>query len=419
MMTSVRERSGLVLFFLAVLVGSAAAMRADEVERMLTPLTVTAVIAIVIGEQMPMQISQRVIAPLTMAPALGLILAPIHPGPHTLSASTVLAVVWLSILVGGLIARLRGSLVIEGSMGARLLGLAVTAVLARGVVIDGQNLVDKAFEAGTSPGLGAVGLLGAAVAGGLTERILENLMRLGDGKSPVAVVSAEIGPLAGISAASVSTGPVIAVASQVVDWAAIPLFLIPVLLTYISVRRVVGIRQAFDQSLLAMSHLSELNDLTRRGHARRVADLAVAIGREMNVDVMTLRDLESTALLHDVGQLGLDQPLRGGATIHASVAEQEQMMRATLQVIGDSPQLAPLIPLLDQVRTPFRQTREFGEHIPLTSRIVRVANAWDDITEGARSGPVRNVALERIQLGLGYDYDPEVVAALERVVAAS
>ena len=49
---------------------------------------------------------------------------------------------------------------------------------------------------------------------------------------------------------------------------------------------------------------------------------------------------------------------------------------------------------------------------------MRVANAWDDITEGARSPRAQEVALERLHLGLGYDYDPEVVAALERTLSA-
>ena len=72
-----RLRPGLTLFGVAVLLGSMAAVQADITEPMVTPFAVAAVFAIVIGEQVPMQFSQRVIAPLTTAPALGLILAPL------------------------------------------------------------------------------------------------------------------------------------------------------------------------------------------------------------------------------------------------------------------------------------------------------------------------------------------------------
>ena len=101
-----RLRPGLTLFGVAVLLGSMAAVQADITEPMVTPFAVAAVFAIVIGEQVPMQFSQRVIAPLTTAPALGLILAPLGAASGEVpSAWTVLAVIWLSILVGGLVAR--------------------------------------------------------------------------------------------------------------------------------------------------------------------------------------------------------------------------------------------------------------------------------------------------------------------------
>lgn len=418
-MAAVGRRPGLVLFAVAVLLGSVAALRADVTEEQIRPLTVVALVAIVLGEQLPMRISGRVIAPLTTAPALGFILTPLAANGVRPSAWTVLAVVWLCILLGGLIARLRGLSVVEGSLGSRFLGMAVTTLIARGIVTDGQTLVEWAFDAQTHAALGALGLLLAALAGGLVERVLDNLVAwIGQRGSFAHIVAAEVGPLAGISMATVATGPLIALASPVLDWAATPLLILPVLLSYLSVQRVVATRQAMEEAVIALSRFSEITELTRAGHVQRVADLSVSIGREMAVDVAMLRDIERTALLHDVGQLGLDEPLRTGATIHASTSEEAVMARSVKRVIAGTPQLAELTPYLDQVRTPFRRAREFGERIPLPSRIVRVANAWDDITEGAVSSRARAVALERLHLGLGYDYDPEVVAALERALSA-
>jgi hypothetical protein len=418
-MSGLVQRPGLILFCLAILIGSVAALWADVTPEMVTAASVVAIIAIVLGEQLPLRIAGRVIAPLTTAPALGLILSPLSFGGEAPSAWTVLAVVWLSILAGGLVARARGLSVVEGSLGSRFLGMVVTTLLARGIVSDGQTLVEWAFDERTHSALGALGLLVAAVVGGLVERGLDNVVvwvtERGGWRH---VVAAEVGPLAGISAATVATGPLIALASPVLDWAATPLLTLPVLLSYLSVQRVVTTRQALEEAVVALSRFSEITGLTRVGHVQRVADLSVAIGREMGADVVTLRAIERTALLHDVGQLGLREQLRGGATIHASTAEEATMARSVARVIAGTPQLAELTPYLDQVRTPFRRTREFGEHIPLPSRIVRVANAWDDITEGAVSARAQAVALERLHLGLGYDYDPEVVTALERAVAS-
>ena len=54
--------------------------------------------------------------------------------------------------------------------------------------------------------------------------------------------------------------------------------------------------------------------------------------------------------------------------------------------------------------------------IPLESRIIKAANAYDDLVGEERS-PARSLeALERIHLGLAYEYDPRVVASLARVI---
>lgn len=409
-------RSGLILFVIAILIGSVAAIKADLSAGVLTPFTAVAVLAIVIGEQVPFVVAGRAIAPLTTAPALGLVLS--AASGRVIDGWTVLAVVWLSILVGGLLVRARGGSVVEGSLGARFLGMAVTTFLAHAPSFHGDNLVEWTFDPAHSPSMGAFGMLAAALAGGIVERVLETLVLWLGEKQPLGrVLTVEVGPLAGIGGATITTGPLIALASPFLDWAAIPLVSIPVVLTYVAVRRVIGIRDALEQSMLAMSRLSEVAGLTRPGHSQRVARLAVAIGRVLEMDIVALRLVERTALLHDLGQLGLEVPLRGGATIHATAREEAQIASSARRLVAETPQLDELLPLLDQVRTPFRRTREFGEQIPIAARIVRVANAWDDITEGARSPRAQAVALERLHLGLGYDYDPKVVAALEQAVA--
>ena len=61
---------------------------------------------------------------------------------------------------------------------------------------------------------------------------------------------------------------------------------------------------------------------------------------------------------------------------------------------------------------PYRQVRELGEEVPVASRIIKVANAFDDLTGGSGDPHDIRAANERIHLGLGYQYDPEVVQAL-------
>ncbi len=414
-----RARPGLILFGVAVLLGSVMTLRADVTGEVVTPFVIAAVVAMVLGEQLPMRLSQRTIAPLTTAPALGLIVAPLSFGGEPPSVATVLAIVWLSILVGGIISRLRGHSVVEGSLGARFIGMAVTAWLARGHTVDGQTLCARVFADDIAPEAAALVLLLVAAAGGLVERILETLVAWPSvGGRWIDFVAQEAGPLAGIFAATISSAPLIALSYPIIGWAAIPLFVLPVLLTHIAVRRLIGIRRALGESTEALSRLTEVAGRTRPGHVGRVVEISVQLGEVMGVDKETLRQVRYTALLHDLGQLGLTEALEDGVTLHSSTEAQEEIARGATWILRESDRLADVLPFIDQVRTPFRQSREFGESIPLASRIVRVANAWDDITEGSRAPRSRQVALERLHLGLGYDYDPEVVAALESTITA-
>uniref|UniRef100_UPI001C701C87 HD-GYP domain-containing protein n=1 Tax=Raoultella terrigena TaxID=577 RepID=UPI001C701C87 len=312
-----------------------------------------------------------------------------------------------------------GGQLVEGPLAARFLGMALTAVLARDVSIGDPTVVEWAFADGTRRSLAVFALLAVAAVGGVFESVLEKaILWLDEGGTLLGMVTDEIRPLAGVAAATASAGPLIAVAHPVLDWVAIPLLLLPVLMMYLAVQWVQDSRCDLEESIAAMSRLPEVNGFSRTGHGRRVADIALRIANVMDLDTETCQRIERTALLHDVGHLGLPEPLPGGRTLNASARTQEQIAETTVRIVGSAPMFEELLPLLDQVRTPFRQSREFGERIPLESRIVRVANAWDDVTEGARSPRARQVALERLHLGLGYEYDPDVVAALEQVFVA-
>jgi putative nucleotidyltransferase with HDIG domain len=62
------------------------------------------------------------------------------------------------------------------------------------------------------------------------------------------------------------------------------------------------LRRAFLQTVELATRLSEMRDPYTAGHERRVADIAVAIGREMGLDENRLLGLRIGGLLHDVGK---------------------------------------------------------------------------------------------------------------------
>ncbi|QNN48482.1 hypothetical protein H9L10_09045 [Phycicoccus endophyticus] len=140
------------------------------------------------------------------------------------------------------------------------------------------------------------------------------------------------------------------------------------------------------------------------------------IGRVMGLGERQLRDLEYAALLHDLGQISLLDPIPDGATVLAAPADQRDIAAEGGRIIRRAEILDDVARYVEGQTTPYRMVRELGEDVPMASRIIKCTNAFDDITGGSMD-PVRvEAAMERIHLGLGYEYDPEVVDALAKVL---
>ena len=100
-------------------------------------------------------------------------------------------------------------------------------------------------------------------------------------------------------------------------------------------------------------------------------------------------------------------------TVMAAPADQQRIARDGAEIVRTTGVLDNVASILEAQTTPYRQVREFGQDLPMASRIIKVANAYDDLC-GTRGDDDR--AMERIHLGLGYEYDPQVVDSLTRVL---
>ena len=141
------------------------------------------------------------------------------------------------------------------------------------------------------------------------------------------------------------------------------------------------------------------------------------MGHQLGMSERDVLDLEYSALLHDIGQVSLAEPIPGGATLLAAPADQRRIAHDGAEIVRQTGVLEKVAVILEAQTTSYRQVRELGEDLPLASRIIKVCNAYDDMA-GDNPDPARRItAMERINLGLGYEYDPRVVDALVRVLA--
>ncbi|QEU91932.1 HD-GYP domain-containing protein [Streptomyces kanamyceticus] len=223
----------------------------------------------------------------------------------------------------------------------------------------------------------------------------------------------ELRAMLGIGSAVCATGAVMALAVAVAGLWALPVFSVPLLLTQLSFRRYAAVRATYRQTIASLARATEIAGYTPQGHARRVAGLSRAVGRDLGLSEPDLVVLEHAALMHDIGQLSLVDPVPAGAT--AALPETEQRRIALLggAVVRQTGVDSAVAVVVERQADPYRDQ-------PLTARIVRTANAYDEMARGegprgSLDGPLR--ALERLRLATGRDYQAEVVESLARVLS--
>lgn len=155
------------------------------------------------------------------------------------------------------------------------------------------------------------------------------------------------------------------------------------------------IRRGYTQTIEALAHAAELDRPDDTGHARRVADLAVSVGRQMGLASDELEKIGYAALLHDIGRIGYEQP----------EADVEHPDRGAEIVSG--------IPFLEGVGPLIRHHRSTeGTDVPRGAMVVGVCCRYDRLRKSQGARP----ALEVLAAD-EHGYRRSVVDVLARTVA--
>jgi hypothetical protein len=187
------------------------------------------------------------------------------------------------------------------------------------------------------------------------------------------------------------------------------LFCIPLLAAWYSFELLASTRRGFRQTVSALGTAPELGGLVRPGHVERVATMAVALGEELELSASDLEHLETAALLHHLGAVCLDEPTDGASHDPAEVARSGAAMLRASPALAPAGDIVAAEPLLH--RPPGTAA---AMPAALEGQVLKVASAFDELTEGADEHAAW--AVEALYTGPGYVYDGRVLGALERVL---
>lgn len=169
-----------------------------------------------------------------------------------------------------------------------------------------------------------------------------------------------------------------------------------------------------------LSTLIESRRQYHRGHAKNVAEISVYIAEKMGLSDNETRDIKIASLLHEIGKFGISDEL--AMKNPKEHTEQERDILSQHPVTGAS--LLSEYPGFEGISHIIRHCHEWldgtgvpdrlkGDDIPIGSRIITVANLYDNIVNRSRDGTVKK-AFSLIEEGIGTRYDASVAHCLRR-----
>lgn len=194
------------------------------------------------------------------------------------------------------------------------------------------------------------------------------------------------------------------------EWWALPISLLPYSFAHLAFKRFQQTKVTYKQTIRALARIPEVSGLGIDGHADRTTELASAVAKEIGLGPVQVEDVEYAGLMHDIGRVSLNEPqiLRMGYS-------NEDIARWSSEIIAESPYLSRVA---DHVRHQYESYRKPGEQtdpeVSMVSRIIKVAAAYDWQVHQDHLSPLQ--ALENLHAGVAYEYDPEVVASLRRLL---
>lgn len=183
------------------------------------------------------------------------------------------------------------------------------------------------------------------------------------------------------------------------------------------------LQRATNDMIRAFLHALDLHTSGERSHAMRVAVLATATGHELGLAGDDLLHLRWAAELHDVGKIGIDSALlkRSGPLSDDEMRSLRLHSLLAERVLESMDWLGPAITLIRHHHERW-DGRGYpdgleGTAIPLGSRIIAVAEAFDAMTAGhaTRERWTEEEACRELRACSGSQFDPTVVAAFCRI----
>lgn len=182
--------------------------------------------------------------------------------------------------------------------------------------------------------------------------------------------------------------------------------------------------QLFINSIRMLAAAIDAKDPYTRGHSERVARYSIAIGKNLALPEREMRNLRISALLHDVGKIGIDDRIlrKPGALSDDEFEVMKGHPVKGAAIMSGVNQLIDCIPGMKFHHEKWSgggyPDNLDGENIPMQARIVAIADTFDAMTTNRpyQKAMEINYVVEKIRSFAGSRFDPRVVDAFAQAV---
>ena len=185
------------------------------------------------------------------------------------------------------------------------------------------------------------------------------------------------------------------------------------------------LQEHFDQTIRMLARVIDAKDRYTKEHIQRVTVFAVMIANALDLKGEDLKNLETGALLHDIGKLAIPENILtkpGKLTVEEfeRIKTHPDMGARILEPVQFHPSVIEIVrhhhERWDGSGYPDKLS---AEGIPLGGRILAVADVYDAVTSDRsyRPGWTHERAVEYLQENAGSHFDPQIVQTFLQVLS--
>ena len=198
------------------------------------------------------------------------------------------------------------------------------------------------------------------------------------------------------------------------------LFFFPLILARRSFELYTKMRKVYLDTIRALAAAIDAKDPYTKGHSERVAKIAVVLATELNLSDREIENIEYTALLHDIGKIGIDDRILG----KSSKLSNEEFKKIKEHPIVGAKIIEPVDFLKNSYEVIYHHHERYDgdgypdglkeKDIPLCARIIAVADAYDAMGSDRpyRKKLSKEKILKEFTEQSGKQFDPQIVNAL-------